>query len=121
MTDTLEFKSAGLRRRRPRSSPPAVTSPAGATASPSAPQPNEGEALSSRAATFLARIDAHLPKLAGDHERRLFLEGQLMFWERAYERFLATEGESMPGAYMADFTSLLAGIGKRLAQLRRAR
>ena len=47
-----------------------------------------------RTRRFLARIDAHLRSLAGDRERRAFLERQLEGWECRYARFIATQGAS---------------------------
>jgi hypothetical protein len=55
-----------------------------------------------RSTRFIARVDAHLPTLADDAARRVFLERQLEGWERRYARFIATEGESEHATVPAD-------------------
>ena len=55
-----------------------------------------------RVTRFIARMDAHLPTLADDAARRIFLDRQLDGWERRYARFIATEGCSEPAAVSAD-------------------
>jgi hypothetical protein len=55
-----------------------------------------------RVTRFIARMDAHLPKLPDDAARRIFLDRQLDGWERRYARFVATEGCSEPVAVAAD-------------------
>jgi len=47
-----------------------------------------------RASRFIARVDAHLPTLADDEERRAFLDRQLGGWEHRYACFIATDGAS---------------------------
>ncbi|MBV8320344.1 MAG: hypothetical protein JO049_06675 [Hyphomicrobiales bacterium] len=47
-----------------------------------------------RTTRFIARVDAHLPTLADDGERRAFLDRQLDGWEHRYACFIATEGAS---------------------------
>jgi hypothetical protein len=47
-----------------------------------------------RATRFIARVDAHLPSLADDGERRAFLDRQLDGWEHRYACFIATDGAS---------------------------
>jgi hypothetical protein len=47
-----------------------------------------------RATRFIARVDAHLPTLADDGERRAFLDRQLDGWEHRYACFIATDGAS---------------------------
>jgi hypothetical protein len=55
-----------------------------------------------RATRFIARVDAHLPTLADDGERRAFLDRQLDGWEYRYACFIATEGASEFTASRAD-------------------
>ena len=50
--------------------------------------------LDDRASRFIARVDAHLPTLGDDGERRAFLDRQLDGWEHRYACFIATEGAS---------------------------
>ena len=73
---------------------------------------------------FLARIDAHLRSLAGDRERRAFLERQLEGWECRYARFIATQGASEFSAssrdppHAADFLLTITGLATRAAAFR---
>jgi len=53
-----------------------------------------------RASRFIARVDAHLPTLADDGERRAFLDRQLD--EYRYACFIAAEGASEFTASRAD-------------------
>jgi hypothetical protein len=55
-----------------------------------------------RATRFIARVDAHLPTLADDGERRAFLDRQLEGWEHRYACFIATEGASEFASNCAD-------------------
>ena len=55
-----------------------------------------------RASRFIARVDAHLPTLANDGDRRAFLDRQLDGWEHRYACFIATEGASEFVASRAD-------------------
>jgi hypothetical protein len=55
-----------------------------------------------RASRLIARVDAHLPTLADDGERRAFLDRQLDGWEHRYACFIATEGASEFTASRAD-------------------
>jgi hypothetical protein len=55
-----------------------------------------------RASRFIARVDAHLPTLADDGERRAFLDRQLDGWEHRYACFIATGGASEFAAIRAD-------------------
>ena len=55
-----------------------------------------------RATRFIARVDAHLPTLADDGERRAFLDRQLDGWEHRYACFIATEGASGFTRHRAD-------------------
>ena len=55
-----------------------------------------------RASRFIARVDAHLPTLANDGDRRVFLDRQLDGWEHRYACFIATEGASEFAASRAD-------------------
>jgi hypothetical protein len=74
-----------------------------------------------RAARFLARLDDHLPELAGHASRRAFLDGQLEGWERRYARFISTEGASEPVVdpadplQAADFLLTITGLAARRA------
>jgi hypothetical protein len=55
-----------------------------------------------RATRFMARVDAHLPTLADDGERRAFLDRQLEGWEHRYACFIATDGASEFASNRAD-------------------
>jgi hypothetical protein len=55
-----------------------------------------------RATRFMARVDAHLPTLADDGERRAFLDRQLEGWEHRYACFIATDGASEFASSRAD-------------------
>ena len=55
-----------------------------------------------RASRFIARVDAHLPTLANDGDRRAFLDRQLDGWEHRYACFIATDGASEFAASRAD-------------------
>jgi hypothetical protein len=55
---------------------------------------SETQCPDDRATRFIARVDAHLPTLPDDGERRAFLDRQLDGWERRYACFIATEGAS---------------------------
>ena len=55
-----------------------------------------------RASRFIARVDAHLPTLPDDGERRAFLDRQLDGWEHRYACFISTEGASEFAASRAD-------------------
>src|SRR5215469_1501318 len=55
-----------------------------------------------RASRFIARVDAHLPTLANDGDRRAFLDRQLDGWEHRYACFIATEGASEFATSRAD-------------------
>ena len=55
-----------------------------------------------RASRFIARVDAHLPTLPDDGERRAFLDRQLDGWEHRYACFIASEGASEFAASRAD-------------------
>src|SRR5215831_19257496 len=76
-----------------------------------------------RAARFLARLDHHLPRLAGQGARRVFLDRQLDGWERRYARFVLTEGTSEPVVdkadppQAADFLLTITGLAARRAKL----
>ncbi len=76
-----------------------------------------------RAARFLARLDTHLPALAGHAARRAFLDGQLDGWEHRYARFISTEGASEPVVdeadppQAADFLLTITGLAARRAKL----
>jgi hypothetical protein len=78
-----------------------------------------------RATHYVARMDAHLPTLADDAERVVFLDRQLDGWERRYARFIATEGSSDPVTVAADppqaadFLLTIVGIAARRSALRR--
>ena len=80
------------------------------------PEPSHG---ADRASRFIARVDAYLPTLAHDGERRAFLDRQLEGWEHRYARFLATEGASEfaanPGdpAHAADFLLTITALAAR--------
>jgi hypothetical protein len=72
-----------------------------------------------RATRFIARVDAHLPTLADDAERRAFLDGQLDGWEHRYACFIATEGTSECATgradppQAADFLLTITGLAAR--------
>jgi hypothetical protein len=78
-----------------------------------------------RATHYIARMDAHLPTLADDAARLVFLDRQLDGWERRYARFIATEGSSEPvnvasdPPQAADFLLTIVGIAARRSALRR--
>ena len=102
--------------RSPSPPPDVSTSPRPVSAAPL----DGGAAVLSRVDRYFFRVDSHLRVLADDSDRRAFLDAQFSRWERAYDLFIATEGGSAPGCDAADFTLVLSGLGKRLAQLRRA-
>jgi hypothetical protein len=74
-----------------------------------------------RTSRFMARIDAHLPRLADDRERRAFLARQLEGWECRYARFIATQGASEFAAstrdppHAADFLLTITALAARAA------
>jgi hypothetical protein len=74
-----------------------------------------------RTRRFIARIDAHLPRLTDDRARRAFLARQLEGWERRYARFLATQGASEFAAstrdppHPADFLLTITALAARAA------
>ena len=74
-----------------------------------------------RTSRFIARIDAHLPRLADDRERRAFLARQLEGWECRYARFIATQGASEFAAstrdppHAADFLLTITALAARAA------
>jgi hypothetical protein len=74
---------------------------------------------------FIARVDAYLPTLADDAERRAFLDGQLEGWEHRYARFVATQGASEFAAsagdppHAADFLLTISALATRRRALRR--
>ena len=76
-----------------------------------------------RSSRYLARVDAHLPTLAGDAARRGFLAAQFGIWERRYARFVATGGASEEAAPCSqpidasDFLLTISGLGRRLDQV----
>ena len=81
-----------------------------------------------RASRFIARVDAHLPTLANDGDRRAFLDRQLDGWEHRYARFIATEGASEFATSRADppqasdFLLTIIGLAaRRIALGRNAR
>src|SRR5436305_7903466 len=72
----------------------------------------------SRASRFLARVDRHLPTLAGRAVQRAFLDRQLAGWEQRYARFLATQGASEPAWHAeppqaADFLITITALAAR--------
>jgi hypothetical protein len=72
---------------------------------------------------FIARIDAHLSRLADDRARRAFLARQIEGWECRYGRFIATQGASEFSAstrdppHAADFLLTIAALAARAAAL----
>jgi hypothetical protein len=70
-------------------------------------------AIPSRTDRYLARVDAHLPTLADDAQRRRFLRREIANWENRYGEFQATEGASAPGADAADFLLTILGLVAR--------
>ena len=72
-----------------------------------------------RASRFIARVDAHLPTLTDDRERRAFLDRQLDGWEHRYACFIATEGASefatsrTDPPQAADFLLTIIGLAAR--------
>src|SRR5215831_15652017 len=84
----------------------------------------EAPRLADRASRFIARVDAHLPTLANDGDRRAFLDRQLDGWEHRYARFIATEGTSEFATSRADppqaVDFLLTIIGSRRGAARSA-
>jgi hypothetical protein len=78
-----------------------------------------------RATRFIARVDAHLPTLADDGERRAFLDRQLEGWEHRYACFIATEGASEFASnradppQAADFLLTIIGLAARRSALGR--
>src|SRR6516165_1347942 len=78
-----------------------------------------------RAARFIARVDAHLPTLADDGERRAFLDHQLDGWEHRYACFIATDGASefagnrADPPQAADFLLTITGLAARRIALGR--
>jgi hypothetical protein len=76
-----------------------------------------------RASRFIARVDAHLPTLADDGERRAFLDRQLDGWEHRYACFIATEGASefatsrADPPQAADFLLTIIGLAARRSAL----
>lgn len=70
---------------------------------------------------FLERIDKHLAHVPTRQQRTQFLCVQLAAWERAYARFVASDGASEPTSerdppHAADFTLTIAGLAARLEQ-----
>ena len=77
-----------------------------------------------RTRRFIARIDAHLPRLADDRARRAFLARQLEGWECRYARFIATQGASASTRdppHAADFLLTIAALAARAAALGQTR
>ena len=80
-----------------------------------------------RTRRFIARIDAHLPRLADDRARRAFLARQLEGWACRYARFIATQGASEFSAstrdppHAADFLLTIAALAARAAALGQTR
>jgi len=80
-----------------------------------------------RTRRFIARIDAHLPRLADDRARRAFLARQLEGWECRYARFIATQGASEFSAstrdppHAADFLLTITALAARAAALGQTR
>ena len=78
-----------------------------------------------RAGRFIARVDAHLPTLADDGERRAFLDRQLDGWEHRYACFIATGGASefttsrADPPQAADFLLTITGLAARRIALGR--
>jgi hypothetical protein len=78
-----------------------------------------------RASRFIARVDAHLPTLANDGDRRAFLDRQLDGWEHRYACFIATEGASefatsrTDPPQAADFLLTIIGLAARRSALGR--
>lgn len=78
-----------------------------------------------RARRFIARVDAHLPTLADDRERRAFLDRQLDGWEHRYACFIATDGASefvgnrADPPQAADFLLTIIGLAARRIALGR--
>lgn len=78
-----------------------------------------------RASRFIARVDAHLPTLADDRERRAFLDRQLDGWEHRYACFIATDGASefagnrVDPPQAADFLLTIIGLAARRIALGR--
>ena len=78
-----------------------------------------------RASRFIARVDAHLPTLADDGERRAFLDRQLDGWEHRYACFVATDGASefvgncADPPHAADFLLTIVGLAARRSALGR--
>lgn len=76
-----------------------------------------------RATRFIARVDAHLPTLPDDGERRAFLDRQLDGWGHRYACFIATEGASEFAAsgadppQAADFLLTIIGLAARRSAL----
>ena len=79
--------------------------------------------LDDRASRFIARVDAHLPTLGDDGERRAFLDRQLDGWEHRYACFIATEGASefatscADPPQAADFLLTIIGLAARRSAL----
>ena len=77
-----------------------------------------------RTRRFIARVDAHLPRLADDRARRAFLARQLEGWESRYARFIATQGASASTRdppHAADFLLTIAALAARAAALGQTR
>ncbi len=80
-----------------------------------------------RTRRFIARVDAHLPRLADDRARRAFLARQLEGWESRYARFIATQGASEFSAstrdppHAADFLLTITALAARAAALGQTR
>src|SRR5437868_13660067 len=76
-----------------------------------------------RTRRFIARVDAHLPRLADDRARRAFLARQLEGWESRYARFIATQGASEFSAstrnppHAADFLLTITALAPPAAAL----
>src|SRR5262245_4607395 len=62
-----------------------------------------------RASRFIARVDAHLPTLANDGDRRAFLDRQLDGWEHRYAWTMADDNRSLSSAIL----SLLVAADQR--------
>lgn len=86
---------------------------------------SETQCADDRATRFIARVDAHLPTLVDDGERRAFLDRQLDGWEHRYACFIATEGASEFAGNRADppqatdFLLTITGLAARRIALGR--
>src|SRR5262245_21648055 len=86
---------------------------------------SETDCPDDRASRFIARVDAHLPTLADDGERRAFLDRQLDGWEHRYACFIATDGASEFASnrtdppQATDFLLTITGLAARRSALGR--